>query len=307
MLNRLSPTTVLHPVLLATPFAVLSLLLAVQSTRTVEAVETDPGVATLANDSASDSSLTASITEPPRLGAAIALADEEVAVLVNGRRIPVAMIEAMMTQRPEGAERPDREMVLEEIIDMEILAQQAELDGLHQRPEIAAELMLQYTHTLANEWVAEQKRLTANDAEQLRATYEEYLATLPNDEFRASHILVDDKAKAEALVAELQDSADFLELASVNSTEPNASLGWVTSRTATPEIIEALSSLKPGEFNTVPVESDYGFHILRLDESRRAPKPDFDDIKPRIVETAVTQLVTRRLSELRESGDIERK
>lgn len=278
----------LSHVLVAAPFAALSLVLAIQSTGSQDA----------------DTSAVDDKGRLPALGAAVALEDLDIVARVNGRIIPKASIDAVIAQLPADAEIPERDAVIDEVIDMEILAQAAESDGLHERPEIAAELMLQYTQTLANAWVAEQNRLAENDAEKLRELYGQHVDSLPNDEYRASHILVETADQADNLLAQLNDGADFNSLSAENSIDPNTYLGWVTSRSAAPEIVAALSTLEVGAYGPSVVATDYGYHLVRLDETRRAPRPDFDAVKPRLVSIVVRETVDSRLAELRDAAVI---
>lgn len=241
----------------------------------------------------------------PRLGAATAMPEDEILARVNGRVIPKATIDTVFEQLPADAPAPERDFLVSEIIDMEVLAQEAERSGLHLRPDVAARLVLQYTQTLANEWIDTQAIKISNDAEALRERYDAFVAELPEDEYRASHILVESKEQAQELIADIAAGADFLEIASEHSLDSNAHLGWISDDTGVPEVSTALATLDTGAVTQEPVETDFGFHILRLDESRRAPKPDFDSIKPTIVDLVVTERLRQELESLREAADIE--
>ncbi len=291
MLN--SPT--LRPFLLAAPFAALSLFLALQSADRVE----------------SDAETQASASPPritgvPALGAAVKLDTHDIAARVNGRLIPLASVDAILAQVADDADKPDAETIINDIIDLEILAQAAEAEGIHQTPSVAAELMLQYTQTLANAWIAHESEQIANDAEGLRDLYAQEIEKLPDNEYRARHILVETEQEAIDVLAALDAGEDFNELARTHSIDASANLGWVTTRTAQSEIVQALAALDADSVATTPVKTDFGFHVVRLDETRKSPRPDFDTIKPGLVSTVVQKTIDSRLEELRAAAIIER-
>jgi peptidyl-prolyl cis-trans isomerase C len=288
-------THTLRPFLLAAPFAALSLFLAFK-----------PGAEA---ESSSDTAATAgipSITGIPTLGAALDLDTSEIVARVNGRLIPTASVEAILAQLPDDDDAPDTETVINDIIDLEVLAQAAEAEGIHQQPEVAAELMLQYTQTLANAWIAHESEQIANDAEALRELYAQEIAALPDNEYRARHILVETEQEAIEVLASLDAGGDFNQLAQQHSIDPSAHLGWVTTRTAVGEIVQALAEIEVDTVATTPVQTDFGFHVVRLDATRKSPRPDFDTIKPQLVNTVVQKTIDTRLEELRSAATIER-
>lgn len=241
----------------------------------------------------------------PRLGAAMSLTDDEVLARVNGRVIPRAAIDTIVAEFPADAEVPAHDVLVKELIDMEILAQLAESEGLNHRPDIAARLILQYTQTLANEWIAEQFEQVSNDTEVLREHYDAFVDGLPADEYRGSHILVETRELAESLIDEIDAGADFLSLAGQHSLDTSAHLGWLDDNTGVPEVTEALAALEPGEVTSEPVGTDFGYHVLRLDEARRAPKPEFDAVKPTLVDLVVQERLRENLDTLRAEADVE--
>lgn len=286
-----------YPVALAAPFAALSLFLALQSNDLDTGDSQDPiaqsGVA---------------VTGVPSLGAAISLPvsleNAEVVARVNGRSILSASVDAIVAQAAE--EEPDTDAVIEDIIDMEILAQAAEAAGLHRQPEIAAELMLQYTQTLANAWIANESVQAEHDAEALREMYNERVASLPDNEFRARHILVESQEDAIEIIALLDGGEDFNSVAQDRSIDTRAHLGWVTGRTAVPQLVQALAALEVDTFSPEPVKTEFGYHVVYLDETRASARPDFDAVKPQLLRVAVEKLIEDRLAELRAAATIER-
>ena len=134
----------------------------------------------------------------PALGAANVFEQDDILATVNGRPIPFESLDTVV-QQLETEENPvDRDAILQELINMEVLAQAAERAELNLNPRIASALMLQYTQTLANAFLAEQNAALDFDELELRAEYDRQVAALPDHEYRAAHILLAEAADADA-------------------------------------------------------------------------------------------------------------
>lgn len=246
---------------------------------------------------------------------------EGVMAVVNGRTIPtialeniVRQIEAQGAAQGEPGERnggpPDRERILGELIDLEILTQEAEKLGLDEQPEIAAALQLQYVRTMANAYLAETGDAMEITEEELRAEYERQTAGLANDEYRASHVLLESEADAQAVIDALADGADFETLAEERSSDPSGAnggdLGWFRADAMVPEFAEALTAMEVGETSDAPVRSEFGWHVIRLDEERGAALPDFEAVRPGLENLVLRDRLAAKVEALRESADIRR-
>jgi len=247
----------------------------------------------------------------PALAAASAFEDDDIVATVNGRPIPDISLTTVMTQLERPGAEPDREATLQRLIDMEVLAQAAERAGLNRRPDVASALLLQYTQTLANAWLADQDGQLSFDEQALRAEYAQQVAALPDGDYRAAHILVAQASEAQALIAMLQDGADFSELAGEHSIDANAArggeFGWLSSDALAPELAEALAKLAPGAVAQQPVMSDFGAHVLKLHEKRSATPPAFETVRDALDGLLVRRALEARTAELRARADIQRR
>ena len=230
------------------------------------------------------------------------------AATVDGRAIPAAAVDEVARQLETDGAGADRERILDELVDMEVLAQAAERAGLDATPDIATALRLQRMQTLANAWLADASESVEIGDDELREEYARQAAALPEREYRASHVLLGTEDAAREVVAELAAGADFAELAAARSLDPagtsGGSLGWVMAGGIDDGIVEALAELAPGEVASEPVATDFGFHVVRLDEVRGASPPDFSAVRPGLRELVLRRVLAERVDALRADADV---
>lgn len=235
---------------------------------------------------------------------------EGVLAVVNGRPIAELALENVVRQLGADGEQPDRTRILDELIDLEILTQEAEKLDLGNKPDISAALQLQYIQTMANAYLAETGDAMAFSDEELRAEYDRQTKNLDAEEYRASHILAETRADAQALIDELSDGADFATLAKERSTDPaganGGDLGWFAPGSMVPEFTEAVEKLVVGEYSKEPVETDFGFHVIQLVDKRGASLPDYNTVKPGLTNILLRDRLAAKVEALRESADINR-
>ena len=148
--------------------------------------------------------------------------------------------------------------------------------------------------------------------EAVRARFDEEVAKIePQKEVSARHILVEDEAKAKELIEELKGGADFAELAAANSTDPGSAsrggdLGFFGPGQMVPEFEEAAMALEPGSFTEEPVQSQFGYHIIRVDEVRDSPMPTFEEVSDRIRQLMMREAFVEELESLKENAQIEK-
>ena len=229
---------------------------------------------------------------------------------VNGRPVSALSLENIVRQIGTEGEAPDRERILGELIDLEILSQEAEKQSLDEKPEIAAALQLQYTQTMANAYLAATGDAMEVSEEDLRAEYERQTANLDREEYRASHILLETEEAAQAVIDELAGGADFAALAAERSIDPagdtGGDLGWFQAGSMVPEFTAAVASMDVGETSDAPVKSDFGWHVIRLVDERESALPDYESVKPGLTNLVLRDRLARKVEELRAAADIKR-
>lgn len=240
-----------------------------------------------------------------------ALASGKAVALVDGEPISTELFQLFADSgmlRGPGNEAGPR-AILDDLIDMELLVQQAEDWELPAEPEIAAQLKAQY-YTLMAGYVAE-RYLEQHpiDEQAIADAYAQWQQELPDTEYRARHILVDDQAQAEALIAELDQGAAFAELAEANSKDSTASrggdLGWFGPQQMVPPFTEAVQSLEPGSYTKTPVQTQFGWHVVLLEQTRDLEAPSLDEVRPMLLNRLRAEKLRTFLETQREQTAIE--
>ncbi len=233
-----------------------------------------------------------------------------VAALVNGRPVSELSVKNVMTQIAGQGETPDRKQILTELINLEVLTQAAEELGLNEKAEVAAALHLQYTQSMSNAYLSEVGQEIEVTDDELRAEYDRQAANVKADEYNASHILLESEADANAVIKELAGGGDFAQLAKDRSTGPTGqnggNLGWFQSGSMVPEFSAALATMKKNETSQKPVKTEFGWHVIKLNNTRSAATPDFESVKAGMKNAVVRNRLATKLGELVEEAEITR-
>lgn len=204
-----------------------------------------------------------------------------------------------------------RQQALDNLVRAHIVAQQAEKDGVDDETETAALLELQRLNVLqqaVSQNYLEDKKPTEPE---LRAEYERQVAQMPKQEYRARHILVATEDSAAKLVGRLEKGADFAELAGRESTDASrqngGDLGWFTPDRMVKSFADAVAELKPGEFTKKPVQTQHGWHVIRLEETRPVAAPPYDAVSQRLEQMVQAKKFNAYVDGLEKAAKIEKK
>ena len=236
---------------------------------------------------------------------------EQVVAAVNGRPITGAMVElyaeARSQQHPTG-QPPQRDALVQELINMELLAQEGERAGLLDDAELASALYLQRANLLAAAMIERTGAGGPSEA-QVKARYDERYPDGEITEYRTRQILVPERKTAEDLIARLDAGADFAELAREHSRGPAAARGgaldWFRAADVLPEVAAAVAALKPGTYTAAPAQTTYGWHVLLLEDVRQVSAPALQETAPQIRAALVTEALEHHLEELRAKAEVE--
>jgi peptidyl-prolyl cis-trans isomerase C len=210
---------------------------------------------------------------------------------VNGKPVPKARVEALIQQVTKSGQQqrsPELEtQVRDEIVRREIVTQAAEARGLPQTADFKSQ-MEQARQMLLERALMEDFRAKnpVSDADA-QAEYDKFKAANSGSEYRARHILVEKEEDAKALIAQIKAGGNFEELAKKNSkdtgsAEKGGDLDFANPNNFVPEFSKAMTALQKGEMTQEPVKSQFGFHIIKLEDTRAATFPAFDDVKAQI-------------------------
>ncbi|MDE2273121.1 MAG: peptidylprolyl isomerase, partial [Gammaproteobacteria bacterium] len=218
---------------------------------------------------------------------------------VNGVPITNDMFRAYVRSLAGGQEpqldAQRRQLVLNRLIDMEVLAQAAQKSGLEKQATVAADLNIQRTGLLAQQLV--QQYLTQHPVteDQIKAEYAARTKSMPGTEYRARHILVASEQQAKAIVNQLNHGANFATLAKKYSTDASGKqggeLGWFSPDQMVPAFSAAVAKLKKGEYTKVPVHTQYGWHVIQLEDTRSTPPPSLDSVRDQLTNSLEGQQV----------------
>ncbi|MCU0896620.1 MAG: peptidylprolyl isomerase [Burkholderiales bacterium] len=257
--------------------------------------------------------------KPSRLAFAFALAlasagpalAQNVAT-VNGVGIPKARVDAIVkSQAAQG--QPDSEQlraaVRERLIELEVLAQEANKKGLAKNPDFQQQIELQRQQALANALVQDYIKANPVDDAVAKAEYDKIRTQAGDKEYRARHILVDKEDEAKDIVAKLKAGQKFEDLAKVSkdpgSKDRGGDLDWNSPAAYVKPFSDALVKLQKGQYTMVPVQTQFGWHVILLEDVRATKFPPFDEVKNELKQRIQQQNVAKYVADLRSKAKVQ--
>ena len=248
------------------------------------------------------------------LASTIAQANDKISVgTVNGKDIWLDDVLRAAERLPEEFQQTPLEnyfsQLVADMIDSQLAATAARNDAFDKKPEIAAAMQLAANRVLAESWLAKKVRVEITET-AIQSAYDKFVAdTASREQVTASHILVETEVEAKAVIAALQDGGDFAELAKEKSTGPSGpnggALGTFGRGQMVPAFETAAFNLAIGSFSDTPVQTQFGWHVIKVDGKDIAPAPDLEAMRAQLANNLSTQALGRLLEELRASHDIQ--
>jgi len=242
----------------------------------------------------------------PAAPAQEAKAPAKAVATVNGMAIPKVRADVLVAgQHAQGTpESPDlRTKVREELIRREVIAQEAKKKGFDKKPEVAAQMEMARQVALIQAYIRDYIRTHPVSSESLKKEYDQVVARLGDKEYKARHILVDQEDEAKAVIDKLKAGGKFEDLAKQSkdpgSKERGGELGWSSPGNYVKPFSDALVKLAKGQYTAAPIKSNFGWHVIQLDDIRERKLPSFDEAKNELAQNAQRQLIERHLGELR--------
>jgi peptidyl-prolyl cis-trans isomerase C len=232
---------------------------------------------------------------------------------VNGVPIPKARQDLMVLQqqaRGTADGEQTRALVREELINREVLAQAATKRGLDKNPDIQAQMEMARQAVLVRALFEDEVKKNPISDAQLQQQYEQFKASMGTNEYKVRHILVDKEDDAKAIIAELNKGGDFAKLAKDKSKDPGSKdnggdLDWGPSARYVKPFADAVTSMQKGQTTPAPVKTDFGYHVIRLDDVRPLTVPPFTELKEQFRQRAQQQQVQKMVMDLRNRAKIE--
>jgi peptidyl-prolyl cis-trans isomerase C len=235
-------------------------------------------------------------------------------IVVNGVAIPQARIDAMNKEldaagQPTGPER--QAAIKEELINREILAQAAKSRGIDKNPDVQQQMEMARQAVLIRAlFEQESKQHPVTDAD-LEKQYQQFKGSMGQNEYKVSHILVDNEADAKAIIEQLKKNpGDFAKIAKEKSKDPGSKdnggdLDWGPAARYVKPFADAVQAQKKGEISPAPVKTDFGYHIIRVDDVRPLKVPEFKDLKEQFKQRAQQQQIQKFVQDLRAKAKVE--
>jgi peptidyl-prolyl cis-trans isomerase C len=233
--------------------------------------------------------------------------------IVNGKAVPSARVDALAQQLAKAGRPVTPEMqgqLRDEIITREVFLQEAQKRGLDVTNDFRTQMELARQSLLIRELFNDyQQKNPVTDADA-KAEYDKFAAANGGKEYKARHILVEKEAEAKAIIASLKKGGKFEEIAKKSSKDPGSGanggdLDWAAAGSYVKEFSDAMVALDKGKTTETPVKSQFGFHVIRLDDVREAQLPKFDEVKPQILQQLQQQKLTQFQQDLRAKAKIE--
>ena len=210
---------------------------------------------------------------------------------VNGKPVPKARVETLIQQVTKTGQQqrsPELEaQVKDEVVRREIFIQEAEKRGVPQTADYKTQMDLARQMLLIRGLMEDFKTKNPVGDAEAQAEYDKFKTANTGSEYRARHILVEKEEDAKALIAQIKGGANFEELAKKNSKDTGSAtnggdLDFANPNNFVPEFSKAMTALQKGEMTQEPVKSQFGYHIIKLEDTRAATFPAFDDVKAQI-------------------------
>lgn len=239
------------------------------------------------------------------------LAQNKTFATVNGQPIPQSVYDAFLSeQKAQGAQdNPElQNAVREELIRRELLAQEAKKRGLDKKEPVPGQVALAKQAVLIRAYLTDYVRANPITEERLKAEYEKIKANIGGTEYKVRHILVEKEDDAKAIIAKLDKGEKFSELAKQSkdpgSRDNGGDLGWNSPAAYVPPFGEALTQLKKGEYTKTPVKTDFGYHVIQVEDSRPTSPPPYEQVKPQLQQRASQQQIEQLVQDLRAKAKV---
>lgn len=223
----------------------------------------------------------------------------------------IAMKEAMAQQMPQLAMLPLEAVyrpLLERAVDSKLLARAAADQGLAKSDEVKQRLKEAEERIMQQVYLEQLVDTQVTDA-QVKAAYDAFLKDNPPEpEVHARHILVKSEEEAKDVIAQLKKGKDFAELATEKSDGPSGSkggdLGYFTQGDMVPEFAAAAFAMKPGDISESPVQTQFGWHVIKVEDRRQSQPPALDEVRDQLQQQIAGQIIEQKMTELRTKADV---
>jgi peptidyl-prolyl cis-trans isomerase C len=244
---------------------------------------------------------------------ALGQGDDPVVARVNGKELKRSEVEAMHKQLPAQMQQMPLEtiypMLVDQMVSQMLITEAAKKEKLDEDPALKSKVARYQERLVQEAWLTREVEKSAGE-DQLKARYEQYVKENPaKEEVNARHILVDKEEDAKAIIKELDKGADFATLAKQRSKDPAAAtggdLGFFSRGEMVPEFADAAFNLKKGEYTKEPVKTQFGWHVIKLEDRRTGAAPSFEESREQLADDVAREVINQKVAELKKDAKVE--
>ena len=241
-----------------------------------------------------------------------AMAASKTVATVNGKKIDQKQldqfIEIVKKKNPGFNADANRQAVINQLINREVLFQEAKKQKMHKDPEVAFILEQQRQELMVQALIQKTFSKKPVNEKELKKLYKEKVAGANLKEYKARHILLKTEAEAKTVIAQLDAGEDFAKLAKDKSTGPSAKsggdLGWFAPNRMVPPFARAVAEMKKGAHSKKPVKTNFGWHVIKLEDTRKSEPPKYADVKQQLESSINQKRLQDYVSKLRNKAKI---
>lgn len=243
---------------------------------------------------------------------ALAADKDPVVAQINGTEIRASAVKSYQsTLPPQVAGQVPYEVLLDSLINNQLVFEQAKKDGADKDPELRQALKQVEQQLTVKSWMSTKLKAQVSE-EAIKARYDQFLGQFqPAEEVHARHVLTETEDQAKAVIAELKKGADFAEVAKAKSKDPSAKsnggdLGFFAKDEMVPQFAEAAFGMKAGELSQTPVQSQFGWHVIKVEDRRMSSPPTFEQAKMALREQVAEETAQKLVSDIRNKAKVKR-
>jgi peptidyl-prolyl cis-trans isomerase C len=237
---------------------------------------------------------------------------DPVVARVNGVELHRSDVEAAQRSLPEQVQQMPLEKIypqlLDQMVTQQLIIQFGRKEKLQDDPEVKQRMAQLEDRVISDVWLKHEVDKAATD-QRLHAEYDKYVKEHASEQIKASHILVSTEAEAKAVIADLNKGGDFAAIAKKRSTDPGkdngGDLGWFSREDMLPAFSDAAFALKKGEYTKTPVQTQFGWHIIKLEDRRTPAPPSFEDAKPELENGIMREVVGAKVKEMKAAANVQ--
>ena len=228
---------------------------------------------------------------------------------VNGDKIMKSTLDGYLAVLSKsGKKAANKQAAVDDLVATEIALQEARKSDILKRPEVEKMIKDFKRNVLLKTWTKEKVDAFKIDDAAVKTAYDERVTKLASKEYNARHILLKTEDEAKSVIKELDGGADFEKLAKEKSTGPSAanggSLGWFKAQTMVPAFANAVKTMKKGDVSKTAVKTQFGYHVIKVEDSRDAKVPTLESMKPQLKRVIAQKKMLAYMVDLKKTADV---